>query len=376
MTKRFYTILAVWADLLACAAAAAYWYISSYRPEIIIGNPNVETDPIGDPFFKSEELMRSTAYQEIGSFLAAGNTEKVNDIYLDLKGTYATGTPERDVIDLDHAFFTTFSYAKPLEGVEMLKSIVIDVSEYDPTTRALAIEALSRAVSTYESAEVTSAVFAGEPFSTKFSIASNSASAATIFLFEEAMKVRPTPLASARVAQEKARLLSTQKDVLSADEAQVLRDQFIDAMALADSSAEVIEGRTGFGDYLGIVNLAKGNAYALAFYGQMRESDKAQADAFFRKSIQLSQGTSQTFALYGYAIFLMRIEAPLADVESVIARLTQLPSHDRRLINEHFVNSYENTEAARHGSIIALMAYSPMFNTYVLNLTKNDVPSS
>lgn len=366
MNNRLRLVLFFWIALLLVGCGVAYWYLFIQSDK---GAPVItDGSPVVNPYIDAELLSHSTAYEEIKAYTSLGDFRKVDELYGELKNTYATGTSERNIIDFDHAFFTTFPYGKPKEGVSLLKDIVNNETDYNSLTRAFALETLGRAVGGFSDPAVTASIFEGEPLAALLAQADGNTAVALEFLYEESLRLHATPRAAARVAQTKAQRLYEGKDVLSVEEREALRKEFDAVVAQGDESASLVENFAGFNDYVGSYNGLKALAFATRYYAEATTADRAFADTFFKKAIELTQGSTQVFYFYNYALFLSKTDGTTEEIDAMVARIIGAPVRSRTLFETNMRNVRAHEGTVEHVDLTELMTSSAAFQTYIEQL--------
>jgi len=371
MNNRLRFILFFWVTLLLAGSGAAYWYL--FIKGDVGTSPATSELPAANPYMDAELLSNSTAYEEIRAYTSLGDFGKVSELYGELKNMYATGSPERNVVDYDYAFFLTFPSGKPMEGILLLKEIVKNEQDYHALTRALAVETLGRAVDGFGDPAVTAYIFEGEPLGELLAQAGGDVSVALELLYEDSFRLHPTPRAAARIAQAKAQQLYEEEASLSEEEKEMLRNEFDAAVAQGDESAGLLENFSGFNEYVGSYNGLKALASATRFYAEADPSDRVDADIFFKKAIQLTQGSTQVFYFYNYALFLSKADGTPEEIEAVTARIIAAPARSRQLFETNMRNVLANDGTAAHADLTELMTSSPTFQTYIGQLQESNV---
>ncbi len=369
MSSRLRNIIVIWVALLLLAIGALYWFVYIRGVSFDANVPSREETP-SISTTPAEQLYQSTAYEEIRAYKALGEVGKVRELFTGLQRNYATGTPERQVIDYDFAFYVAFSTGDPSEGIAMLQTIATDTT-YNELTRALAMETLGRVAFTYGNASISAKIFDREPFSALFE---GSYTAAVYKLFEQAVDVYPTAIAALRTAQARSNALSAGKDTLSDEAKQTLRDEYQKYMTIADREATILAERPLYNSYLADYYSTKGATVATMYFAGESVFPEEVAE-LYKKSIALSQGSEQVFALFNYAVFLSKTDTSTQEeVDGLVARITETPVRTRRLFEAGIKNSLVD-QKGNYADIVGLMAYSPAFKAYVEGVTKSDVAS-
>lgn len=363
MTSRTRIILIFWALGILALSGAAYWFFFIQSFSLAIPSPSTNQHEVNT--LPAEIIYGSSAYEEIRTYKALGETAKVKELFEGMQQLYAPGTAERAIVDYDYGFYMMFSTEEAEEGITMLKGLAADEA-VNPLTRAFAMEALGRATLTFGNAPATTVIFSTEPYSTIRASASTTY-LATIGIFKAAVEIQPTAIAALRIAQYHSYVLHSHGATLTEEEKQMRREEYQTYMNIADAQMRLIEGKVAFAQYLADFYVTKAYTLSLMYFAK-EHVDQSQVEELYRKAIALAQGSEQVFGIFNYAAFLSRTETETPEaVDALVAQLEQVPLVRRKLFNAYVANALRNQTGA-YEDILRLRAYSPAFESYVEQL--------
>ena len=318
-----------------------------------------------NPYEGAVMVHKDPAYQMAYALLSAGNREGAVVTLKEIQTQYATGTPERNVIDLDIAQITSFG-ASPSEGIRLLKAIAGDTVSYIPLTRALAIEAMARTHYALHDPAIAAEIFKGDYFSSFLEKAKGDYELAVSEMLRSGIMIYPTPIAALRIAGFDAKILYKEKLTLSEEEKDLRRRSYQEFMSIADSEIKKTEGEETYLSYVAEYYSVKGNAMAL-MVAASENVPLSEVEAAYKKAVELSSGRAQVFVLFNYGAFLSKnMPNDKTRIEDLANRILLRSEAERATFETFIKNALAAGEKdSAYEWIVVFRKQSPAFDAYV-----------
>lgn len=354
--------------ILLIGGGAYYFVVQDKKAGIHETSEENLTEASTNPYLGNITLSASDAgYQQALRSFAAGDLSEGISALKALESKYEDGSLERNVIDYDLAYALSFTN-EPLTGIQKLKDIVTNSDSYTPLTRALAVEALVRIYYSYQSDEITKALFEGKPFEDLIREDAKDHNQPIASLLQYGLSIHATPITAERLAALTAYTLRKNTDITPQTKEKLI-GEYERYAEIADTEVTHIEGNDAYATYLANFYLTK--ALALADYSFVDdEVETSTVEELFEKAYSLSRRSSQVFTLFNHAAYLSQTSGDHAEkIESLVSKLRAHPETDRRTF-DLFIENGTSDNAHMHRLIKALMAKSPSFTEYVNEVTK------
>ncbi len=282
-----------------------------------------------------------------------------------LRSTYATGTSERNTIELSVASIGVFSTST--EGsVADLKRILLDDKAYNKTARAFSIEFMARAYWAVNDPTILRNIFSGDPFfTTILSQAGGDMNGALTKLLIYGYGLSPTPITIARLAETASNVLVSDKTTtIQKQTASQYFDQLIKAGAIE------VQKMTGpaYAQYRSEFYSIYGGALATAVIGHISPAyTTADVERAYDQSYSEALDNFKPYVIYRYGTFLSQVTSvDTAKIENLSKELAALTPGQTQLFDS-FLRAILNQGAddKRYTATHAYMDASPTFKVYV-----------
>lgn len=322
-----------------------------------------------NPYDAGSELVKNDpAYAKAASFLAQYDPESAEKLLREASVSYATGTPERNVIDLDRGRILAFG-PNPIEGIVYLKNMVIQSDAYVPLTRALAIETIARINFVYHDQKLQKEIFTGDFFAPFLEQASGDYDAAVIRMLRAGVDIHPTPVTAVRIALFDAVILNLNRALTEEKRKERIAD-YRKFIQLGDEQIALIEGNTAYNSYVAEYFSVKANAITkVALAGE--EVSISEIDALYKKAYNMSRGSAQVYAAFHYAVFLAHfMPTEIEKIEDLGSKIVERPLVEQNGFKEFIKNTFvdKNKDAILYKEIDLFAKNSKTFAAYVADL--------
>lgn len=301
-------------------------------------------------------------------YLSAGDYDSAVDQLKLLQGQFPMNSTERNIIDYSIGIFLAFAPEKQKEAIDVFVRIVTDSSSYNPTTRALAIEAIGRTYATTFSDSILAYIFTDPYFKGYLNTANGDYALAMYNLALEGYQMSKTPITSARLAEKTAMDLYAKKYSGDAEKQDLIK-RFGEYLDVGRNEVDKMTDLPGYNIY---------RAEFLAIYGSaLHYMVLAQAGPYARKDVEVAYQEAYTladdgvkpFVILRYGAFLS-IVAPEEKntIEELSRRLETIPQVRRAPFDaflRNIVSQGEKKGGDTYRKIAIYRSKSPTFDAYV-----------
>ncbi len=294
------------------------------------------------------------------------NFDEARQVFGELRSLYATGTPERNTIDLSFASAAVFSGSTD-QSITELQHIVLDEKSYVPLTRAFAIEYMGRTYWAVNNPSILRKIFSGDSFFTNILAESKGDEAAALTkLLAYGYSLSPTPIIAARLA-EKAGNSFILNPQFTAAQKQTATRYLVDFLASGSSEIQKMTDPL-YAQYRAEFYSIYGGAIASSIIAHVATSYSVMdvEDAYDHAYREADDGF-KPYVIYRYGTFLSQITpVDTVKIEDLSKRLSTLTPFQTRLFDSFLRNTLgQDSNDRRYKAIHAYMDASPTFKNYV-----------